>query len=59
MDAMSEVVKRAAAFGQGLAQGLGLSVSDLVGLHKLGEPMTMKEMGRDVELSQMTAVQRQ
>ncbi|MGA2831160.1 MAG: MarR family transcriptional regulator, partial [Streptosporangiaceae bacterium] len=46
MDALSEVLKRAAAFGQGLAQLLGLSVSDLVGLHKLEEPMTMKEMGR-------------
>jgi len=46
MDALSEVVKRAAAFGQGLAQGFGLSVSDLVGLHKLEEPMTMKEMGQ-------------
>jgi DNA-binding MarR family transcriptional regulator len=46
MDALSEVVKRAAAFGQGLAQLLGLTVSDLVGLHKLEEPMTMKEMGQ-------------
>ena len=46
MDALSEVLKRAAAFGQGLAQLLGLSVSDFVGLHKLEEPMTMKEMGR-------------
>ena len=46
MDALSEVVKRAAAFGQGLAQLFGLSVSDLVGLHKLEEPMTMKEMGQ-------------
>ena len=46
MDALSEVVKRAAALGQGLAQLLGLSVSDLVGLHKLEEPMTMKEMGQ-------------
>jgi len=46
MDALSEVVKRVAALGQGLAQLLGLSVSDLVGLHKLEEPMTMKEMGQ-------------
>jgi MarR family transcriptional regulator, organic hydroperoxide resistance regulator len=46
MDTLSEVVKRAATFGQALAQALGLSVSDLVGLHKLGEPMTMKEMGQ-------------
>ena len=40
------VVKQAAAFAQGLAQLLGLSVSNLVGLHKLEEPMTMKEMGQ-------------
>ena len=46
MDALSEVVKRAAAFGQGLAQIFGLSVSNLVGLHKLEEPMNMKEMGQ-------------
>ena len=46
MDALSQIVKRAAAFGQGLAQGLGLSVSDLMGLHKLEEPMTMKELGQ-------------
>jgi MarR family transcriptional regulator, organic hydroperoxide resistance regulator len=46
MDALSQIVKRAAAFGQELAQGLGLSVSDLVGLHKLEEPMTMKELGQ-------------
>jgi MarR family transcriptional regulator, organic hydroperoxide resistance regulator len=46
MDAFSGVVKQAAAFAQGLAQGFGLSVSDLVGLHKLEEPMTMKEMGQ-------------
>ena len=46
MDALSGVVKQAAAFAQGLAQGFGLSVSDLVGLHKLEEPMTMKEMGQ-------------
>ena len=46
MDALSGVVKQAAAFAQGLAQGFGLSVSDLVGLHKLVEPMTMKEMGQ-------------
>jgi DNA-binding MarR family transcriptional regulator len=46
MDALSGVVKQAAAFAQGLAQLLGLSVSDLVGLHKLEEPMTMKEMGQ-------------
>ncbi len=46
MDNLSEIVKRAAAFAQGLAQVLGLSVSDLVGLHKLGEPMNMKEMGQ-------------
>jgi MarR family transcriptional regulator, organic hydroperoxide resistance regulator len=46
MDALSQIVKRAAAFGQVLAQGLGLSVSDLVGLHKLEEPMTMKELGQ-------------
>jgi len=48
MDALSEIVKRAAAFGQGLAQALGLSVSDLVGLHKLEEPMTMKELGQQM-----------
>jgi len=46
MDALSQIVKRAAAFGQELAQGLGLSVSDLIGLHKLEEPMTMKELGQ-------------
>ena len=46
MDALSQIVKRAAAFGQELAQGLGLSVSDLVGLHKLEEPMTLKELGQ-------------
>ena len=46
MDAFSGVVKQAAAFAQRLAQGFGLSVSDLVGLHKLEEPMTMKEMGQ-------------
>jgi MarR family transcriptional regulator, organic hydroperoxide resistance regulator len=46
MDALSGIVKQAAALAQGLAQGFGLSVSDLVGLHKLGEPMTMKEMGQ-------------
>jgi DNA-binding MarR family transcriptional regulator len=46
MEALSEVVKQAATLGQGLAQLFGLSVSDLVGLIKLKEPMSMKEMGQ-------------
>jgi DNA-binding MarR family transcriptional regulator len=45
MDALAELVKRAAALGQGLAQRYGLSMTDLAGLHKLEEPMTMKELG--------------
>lgn len=46
MDALSELIKRASALGQGIAQLCGLSVSDLVGLHKLEEPLTMKELGQ-------------
>ena len=46
MEALSEVVKQAATLGQGLAQLFGLTVSDLVGLIKLKEPMSMKEMGQ-------------
>jgi DNA-binding MarR family transcriptional regulator len=46
MDALSEVVKRATALGQDVAHRLGLSVSDVVGLHKLKEPLTMKELGQ-------------
>jgi DNA-binding MarR family transcriptional regulator len=46
MDALSELIKRASTLGQGIAQSLGLSVSDLVGLHKLEEPLTMKELGQ-------------
>ena len=46
MDALSELIKRASGMGQGIAQKFGLSVSDLVGLHKLEEPLTMKEMGQ-------------
>jgi len=46
MEALSEVVKQAATLGQGLAQLFGVSVSDLVGLIKLKEPMSMKEMGQ-------------
>jgi DNA-binding MarR family transcriptional regulator len=46
MDALSELIKRASALGQGISQLLGLSVSDLVGLHKLEEPLTMKELGQ-------------
>ena len=45
MDALAELVKRAATLGQGLAQRYGLSMTDLAGLHKLEEPMTMKELG--------------
>jgi hypothetical protein len=45
MDALAEIFKRAAALGQGLAQRNGLSMTDLAGLHKLEEPMTMKELG--------------
>ena len=45
MDALAEIFKRAAALGQGLAQRYGLSMTDLAGLHKLEEPMTMKELG--------------
>ena len=45
MDALAEIFKRAAAMGQGLAQRYGLSMTDLAGLHKLEEPMTMKELG--------------
>ncbi len=46
MDAMSELVKRATAVGQEIAQHLGLSVTDVLGLHKLEEPLTMKELGQ-------------
>jgi DNA-binding MarR family transcriptional regulator len=46
MDALSELIKRASALGQGIAQLFGLSMSDLVGLHKLDEPLTMKELGQ-------------
>jgi DNA-binding MarR family transcriptional regulator len=46
MDALSELIKRASALGQGIAQLLGLSPSDLVGLHKLEQPLTMKELGQ-------------
>jgi DNA-binding MarR family transcriptional regulator len=46
MDALSQLIKRTSALGQGIAQALGLSVSDLVGLHKLEEPLTMKELGQ-------------
>ena len=46
MDALSELIKRASGLGQGIAQKFGLSVSDLVGLHKLEEPLTMKELGQ-------------
>ncbi len=45
MDALAQLVKRAAALGQGLAARHGLSMTDLAGLHKLEEPMTMKELG--------------
>ena len=45
MDALAGLFKRAAAMGQGLAQRYGLSMTDLAGLHKLEEPMTMKELG--------------
>ena len=45
MDGLAELVKRAAALGQALAQRYGLSMTDLAGLHKLEEPMTMKELG--------------
>jgi MarR family transcriptional regulator, organic hydroperoxide resistance regulator len=46
MDALSELVKRATTLGQEVAHRLGLSVSDVVGLHKLEEPLTMKELGQ-------------
>ncbi|HWG13191.1 MAG TPA: MarR family transcriptional regulator [Streptosporangiaceae bacterium] len=46
MDSLGELFKRAAALGQGLAQRYGLSMTDLAGLHKLEEPMTMKELGQ-------------
>lgn len=46
MDAMSELVKRATTVGQEIAQHLGLSVTDVLGLHKLEEPLTMKELGQ-------------
>jgi DNA-binding MarR family transcriptional regulator len=46
MDALSELIKRASALGQGIAHLCGVSVSDLVGLHKLEEPLTMKELGQ-------------
>jgi DNA-binding MarR family transcriptional regulator len=46
MDTLAEIFKRAAALGQGLAQRYGLSMTDLAGLHKLEEPMTMKELGQ-------------
>jgi DNA-binding MarR family transcriptional regulator len=46
MDALSQLIKRASGLGQGIAQKFGLSVSDLVGLHKLEEPLTMKELGQ-------------
>src|ERR1700760_5043662 len=45
MDGLAELLKRAAALGQGLAQQCGLSMTDLAGLHKLEEPMPMKELG--------------
>ena len=45
MDALATLVKRAAALGQGLAARHGLSMTDLAGLHKLEEPMPMKELG--------------
>src|SRR6201996_8683715 len=45
MDGLAELVKRAAALGQALAQRYGLSMTDLAGLHKLEGPMTMKELG--------------
>jgi MarR family transcriptional regulator, organic hydroperoxide resistance regulator len=46
MDALSELVKRATTLGQEVARRLGLSVTDVVGLHKLEEPLTMKELGQ-------------
>jgi DNA-binding MarR family transcriptional regulator len=46
MDTMSELFKRAATLAQRLAQRHGLSMTDLAGLHKLEEPMTMKELGQ-------------
>jgi DNA-binding MarR family transcriptional regulator len=46
MDALSELIKRASGLGQGIAQQFGLSMSDLVGLHKLEGPLTMKELGQ-------------
>jgi DNA-binding MarR family transcriptional regulator len=46
MDALAQLVKRAATLGQGLAARHGLSMTDLAGLHKLEEPMTMKELGQ-------------
>jgi DNA-binding MarR family transcriptional regulator len=45
MDALAQLVKRAATLGQALAARHGLSMTDLAGLHKLEEPMTMKELG--------------
>ena len=44
MDALAQLVKRAATLGQALAARHGLSMTDLAGLHKLEEPMTMKEL---------------
>jgi MarR family transcriptional regulator, organic hydroperoxide resistance regulator len=46
MDALAQLVKRAATLGQALAARHGLSMTDLAGLHKLEEPMTMKELGQ-------------
>jgi MarR family transcriptional regulator, organic hydroperoxide resistance regulator len=46
MDAISELVKRATTLGQEIAQRMGLSVTDVIGLHKLEEPLTMKELGQ-------------
>lgn len=46
MDCLTEFIKRGAALAQGIAQVAGLPLSDLVALHKLDGPMTMKEFGR-------------
>ena len=46
MDALAQLVKRAATLGKRSLRGTGCPCTDLAGLHKLEEPMTMKELGQ-------------
>lgn len=46
LDALTSVVKRAAAISHSIAAGLGITPPDLLALFKLDDPVSMKELAQ-------------